>query len=183
MKMNRREGAELTGKTHVAAGMLIGGVVALYKLNFDPFSMETAICIVGGAIGGLLPDIDHPRSRIANCNVATKAAAVATRAVAGHRGIVHTPFFLLCAALICQTIYMRYEMQEPVVALVGGVLCGYATHIILDSFNKAGIMWLYPFSSSRFHLATVPTGGVIDRLLGILFLVIGACIVLGRLFF
>ena len=52
----------MLGKTHMIAGMTIAG---LYACSADTTSLPyITAAITAGPIGGLLPDIDHPNSKI-----------------------------------------------------------------------------------------------------------------------
>lgn len=83
-----------------------------------------------GLVAGIFPDIDLYFGHLWDFPLV-------------HRGLVHTPFFL--AVLLC------------VVALVGsservvlGVGIAFLSHLLIDSFTNAGIMWLYPASVHSF---------------------------------
>ena len=51
----------MTGKTHVAAGLLVGAITVDHY-HTDLFSTVTVICLA--IAGSLLPDICHTRSKI-----------------------------------------------------------------------------------------------------------------------
>lgn len=79
----------MTGKTHAAAGAFIG--VLIGQLTGSP--LEGFFL---GMFAGLLPDIDHPRSTLGRKR---KSLSLAVNAIAGHRGITHTVWFCLVAAV------------------------------------------------------------------------------------
>jgi inner membrane protein len=60
-----------------------------------------------------------------------------------HRGVVHTPLFVLgcCAAVFVVT-------HERTVAVAVGLSA--LSHLVLDSFTDMGILWLYPLSTRYF---------------------------------
>lgn len=53
-----------------------------------------------------------------------------------HRGIVHTPVFLLVVVALVSALSRREVVVAASVAL--------ASHLLIDGLSPAGIMWLYP---------------------------------------
>ena len=126
--------------THFVAGG-IAGALLFPELGILPLS--------GALLGSLLPDLDHPYSPIG------KKLRILSPLGGKHRGWFHTiigmgvlslPFFALNT-------------------LIGiGVMSGYFSHLILDTLNPSGIMWLWPFSRRRFKVARIRTGSFTEVL-------------------
>ncbi|WP_410767349.1 metal-dependent hydrolase [Haloferax sp. DFSO60] len=83
-----------------------------------------------GLIGGVAPDVDLYFGRLWEFPLV-------------HRGVVHTPFLLgvLLAVLL-------FAGVRKWVALGFGL--AFFSHLVIDSFTKTGILWLYPVSSHHF---------------------------------
>ncbi len=131
----------MTYKTH-----FVGGICASIMLS-AVMPIEN-IVVVGAvsAFSALLPDIDIEGSKVNN-----KAGIVGKgiSTISKHRGFIHTPIlyialYILMARFLPQTICM-------------GFLIGTMSHLILDSFNSMGIMWLYPLSKKYYHIASIKT--------------------------
>lgn len=112
---------------------------------------------VGGALGGVLPDIDLPTSHIGR---RTRPVSTFINKVFGHRGFTHT---LLALILLTYMLFLTIGMfsspfKEFYVAFVLGLLIGYASHLLLDALTISGIPLLYPFTRRTFRLAKLRTG-------------------------
>lgn len=91
-------------------------------------------------IGGLLPDLDHPKSVLGR-----KLWFIShpLSAIVGHRGITHsllaTVFMLISLTLI--TAFPQYSAYRWIVA----PLCvGYLSHIAGDALTPSGVPLFYP---------------------------------------
>ncbi len=175
----------MRGKTHatVAATLGLGLSLALQSPG-NGWLVGTALA----GLGGLLPDIDEPKSTIGHSprilargatnksrrgslfRVLTRvlgelltglvqALATVIRELTGHRGATHW----LLAALI---------VALPAIAFLGphaGLYlgAGYLSHLALDMLTRSGIPLLGPFSKRRLHLLPKPlrvrTGGPLDH--------------------
>lgn len=56
------------------------------------------------------------------------------------------------------TLLVAAADVDPVVALVGGVTLGAASHVALDGLTPQGVPLLWPFSKRRFSIPLVTTG-------------------------
>ncbi|NOZ80574.1 MAG: metal-dependent hydrolase [DPANN group archaeon] len=103
-----------------------------------------------GLVSGLLPDIDESRSFLGR-----KIRPVGW--LLKHRGITHSalPVFFLGFGiwLVTKDFVFVYMVAVP-----------YSGHLLLDSFTKAGIKPLLPFSRRSVH-GPFRTGGLFDRML------------------
>lgn len=147
----------MTYGTHMLGGAL-GGIIMLNMSSPDP---DAVFVILGGSvIGALLPDLDHTQSKISRSNVGTSIVAELVSLLTKHRGILHTPIFLAVLAIlavpICSAVPVQFsgELRQIIV----GMMIGYLSHLILDTLNPGGIMWLYPLSKKHYHIAQIKTG-------------------------
>ena len=60
-----------------------------------------------------------------------------------HRGLFHTPLLL---AVVLGLLFVADSPRWLVVGVAGAFL----SHLIIDTFTNAGIMWLYPLSTQFF---------------------------------
>lgn len=139
----------MTGGTHAAIGMAVGLAVGLHVGQ----PVGAALLLGGaGALAGLLPDIDHPKSTIG------RRLWLISRPLdllIDHRGITHTALLAVLLALLC----WRFLPYPLALALAGG----YAAHLAADMLTKTGIPLLWPLYRSRVRLIGVTTGGWFDR--------------------
>ncbi len=150
----KKEGDIVTGKTHFLGG-LTAGLIASSALGLT--LGKTIIITAVSGIGGLIPDIDHEKSIITQkTNVAGWAISRAFR----HRGVLHTPivYIILNAVLWLLLNNMNAEIY------ITGMFIGEISHLVLDSFNRMGIMWLWPLSKKRFHVLSVRSGDIADSI-------------------
>lgn len=151
----------MTYLTHALGGALAGTAVLAV---LDPADKVAAAAIMTGAvIGSLLPDIDHSRSKISRSSAVAQITSYAVSAVAKHRGFFHTPLFVLILAVVLGSAIQILQGKELVLAawsLYFGLLQGMLSHLLLDTCNPGGIMWLYPVSSKRISILPIKTGGL-----------------------
>lgn len=132
-----------------------------------------------GAVGSLLPDIDHPNSTISNklfpLGVRSRwgramiglALAVASLhysqmylfwagvfvlvlAFIPHRGVLHSPIFMILLSFI---LYSYWGQMEAIKFL----LAGYLSHLVADSLTS-GVPWLWPYKSEKIGFNLIRTG-------------------------
>lgn len=147
----------MTYGTHMLGGAL-GGIIMLNMSSPDP---DAAFAILGGSvIGALLPDLDHTQSKISRSNVGTSIIAELVSSLTKHRGILHTPIFLAVLAILTVSICSAAPAQfsGELRRIIVGMMIGYLSHLILDTLNPGGIMWLYPLSKKHYHIAQIKTG-------------------------
>lgn len=131
----------MTYKTH-----FIGGACAPIMLS-AVMPIENIAVVAGvSAFSALLPDIDIEGSKVHN-----KAGIVGkgVTSIFSHRGFIHTPILYV-------VLYALMSMVLPQ-AICLGFLIGTISHLVLDTFNYKGIMWMYPFSRKHFHIASIKT--------------------------
>ena len=135
----------MTAKTHILGGVLAGELVCIAGAS----SMLAAPALLtGAAAGALLPDIDHRGSKVSRSSAAGRAASFAVSTLATHRGVIHTPAFVLVfgAVLGAASLFTDWRFGGE---LLLGLLVGMLSHLVLDTLNPSGIMWLWPISRKR----------------------------------
>ena len=146
------EVGDFKGITHILVGISFFMAVENYFfLAIDGFIILT--CIV---IGSLLPDIDHPSSKLGRY-------AYPLSAVVQHRGFTHSLISSLILPLPAILISTRYYYA---------LVVGYLLHLLADTLNPSGVMWLYPYKK-KYSLKLANTGGleeVIFSVIAIMFI-------------
>lgn len=151
--------------THLAIGLLV--YAFFIKLGLLPDNQLTLVLVLLGAI---LPDIDHPRSFIAQLGYWSRTGS---RMIswAGHRGVAHTIWAVILVFFIVYLIFP--ELGLGMNAMLA-VTLGYFSHLVADSLTVEGVAWFYPYSSKRAS-GPVRTGGFLETLIfiaSILFIVV-----------
>lgn len=100
-------------------------------------------------LGALLPDLDHPDSRLGR---AFRVLSVPLSRLFGHRGFTHS---LLAAGLL--EFGLRQGVPQLPGALREALLIGYLSHIAADMLTPAGVPLLWPLRP-RFRLPLLPSG-------------------------
>lgn len=151
----------MTGKTHIVAGFLSGELLSVY-LGFPIVTVPAGLIVGASMIGSLVPDIDHAKSTISTSNAVTKSVSRAVTSVSKHRGFVHTPVFVfLVVALLSLTSLLGRPLGWQMAL---GFAVGMISHLLLDSLNPTGIMWLWPILVEPVHFAAIRTSSKLERL-------------------
>lgn len=138
-----------------------GAAAALLVAGALPVGAAPAWLAAGaGALGGLLPDIDHPGSFLGR---RAPLVSDAVHALFGHRGATHC---LLAAAVLSLASWWaaaRLLAALPPEAAGGAApwgaalcfLAGYLSHLLLDMLNPQPVPLLWPLPR-RFRLPVPP---------------------------
>jgi inner membrane protein len=157
----------MTSKTHQAfnlagvSALCTAGIISLHSLS----TIDAAL-IGGVALGGLLPDIDSPNSKIRHVIrrvLVPKAlrrhitrAAMAGSSFHHRQAFTHWPLFWLCFGALVTVLH-----SDPLLSTFFlGVATGALAHLLCDMFNPYGILLLAPFSRKRISLAKIPTNSM-----------------------
>lgn len=164
----------------MSATHMMGAIVAAasYMLIVSPdiSSVPVVATAIGiGAIGGLIPDIDHPSSKISR---SLRPVNALVSLLFSHRGFFHTP--VLYALLAALWVWKCPAPQCMVLAVC--LFAGIFSHILLDCLNPGGVPLFFPISSKRIHLAKIRTGGKGEGVVRVLLEGVMAVLV-GLLFF
>lgn len=133
----------MTYKTHFVGGICAAALTSTI-MPVESLAVVTAV----SAVSALIPDLDIEDSKLGR-----KAGFISkgiSRAF-GHRGFFHTPILYIA-------LYFLMSMALPAYICLG-FLIGTISHLVLDSFNYKGIMWLFPLTKKHFHIASIKTRG------------------------
>ena len=192
----------MTWKTHVIGGIQAGLLVA----TATGADLQTAaVEITAAAIGSILPDIDHPQSKISRSDLGLTLVSNTIARFTKHRRATHTVWcsflfallafgFLslisathntlllagLSAAVILDLARLKIGSIVALITLLFGpviqdipaavtiapemvwpctvaVFFGCIAHLVYDTFNPQGIMWLHPFKKKRYSIGNIQT--------------------------
>lgn len=181
----------MMASTHRLGG-LAAGIALSIALAHKP---EEAMLITDLSIlGSLLPDIDNGNSSI-SCNLPLTRLVVAIgqstiRFIChflpkklrkpilcsiGHRGFSHSilgiAFFFFLTAGICRSIGVEKHIT---MLAASAISVGVASHIVLDMLSGGSPLFC-PVSTIRITLARIKTGGVMEWVFRMVFLVVIIC--------
>lgn len=168
-------------KSHRIGGMCAGAVTAAMVVGVPDTIGE--IILTGGivavsSIGSLLPDIDHPNSKISRenklassiINVGMQISRVITQILLffcfwiskkrkeqllkgfEHRGIFHTLLMILLLYLLLGLVPLNNNIWS---SIKFALLFGYLSHLLMDMLTVSGVKLFYPFINHSFHLLPV----------------------------
>lgn len=147
----------ITGLTHMATGALAGAL--LYRATGD--------ALVSGAvvIGSLLPDIDHPGSKLG------RRVPIISHIMYlfGHRAMTHSLLFVIALALLGTFV-------SPIFY---GLSIGSLVHIAADMLTPSGVPLFWPLGR-RYSILGFRTGGIADWFIGLSASVLAVLVVIGR---
>lgn len=151
----------MLGKTHKIGGICAGIITTSVLLQATDFSQEAVITapllIASATVGSLIPDIDHPNSKLGS---RIRPVSKLINKMVGHRGFTHTIFALLILSfgLFMLNMYLPVSLQPYGWAVVIGTVVGYASHLFLDVLTPSGVPLFAPFMSKSIRLARLTTG-------------------------
>ena len=132
--------------THITLGM--GCWIAYSNMKGIPIQ---PLALGIAAIGSLLPDIDHPKSKFGR---AVPFLSYPISMIFGHRGITHS----VLAAVVSAIILYFYGAATWFVA---PLIVGYLSHVAGDVFTNSGAPLLWP-NKRKFSVPLFNTGGFLE---------------------
>jgi len=150
----------MLAKTHIAFGILFG----ILALSFySPSNIWAYFVLV--VLGVLLPDIDHPNSKINNTVKVTKVVPMFFK----HRGFFHSIF----PALAILILFNIFSTMDYGIAL----FIGYFAHLFSDGLTVSGVNFLHPFA--KFHMkGFIITGSKAESLVFVIVVALSIWLVL-----
>lgn len=133
----------MNGRTHLLLGLAVAVPIAAIAPQDNALR---ALVIAVGGIGGLLPDIDHPKSIISGY---IWGVGGAVRLAASHRTYTHTILFV---AALLGLLFAIKAPQWIIAATAGGLI----SHLLADMLTVAGVPILLPVVRRSFRLAPYP---------------------------
>ncbi|MFT8243797.1 metal-dependent hydrolase [Roseomonas sp. BN140053] len=146
--------------SHVALGAA-AWVVAAPRLGLpamNPASLALAV------LGGLLPDIDHPKSWVGQ---KVRPVSDIIGKVFGHRGITHS----LLAVAGCCLLLLREDLPR---AWLAPVVVGYLSHLAADLLTPGGLRLAWPIKGT-YALPLCRTGSPFEPLVVALIVAWAGC--------
>lgn len=158
-------------KTHIIGGATAATIFTL-ATSYTDVSLETlGAAIVTGAIGGLIPDIDHPNSKISQ-NL--KPASTIINLLFSHRGLFHVPiFYVVIWGLLLFQITNPYWLF-----FTNTMFIGIMSHLLLDALNPRGIPMFFPFEQKLRRIAKIRTGSISELLIRIILIIMLGIIII-----
>lgn len=151
----------MDGSTHQTVGICSGLIVT--TLLFPTLSdsmvwIHGGALVLGASLGSLMPDIDHPRSKMGH---RAKFASKVVSKTCGHRGWTHTllAFVLILSGLIYVATHLPIY-EELFGYWASGFSLGYLTHLILDALTVQGIPLLKPMTSKNLKLTSIKSDSI-----------------------
>lgn len=132
--------------SHLIFGLLIG----LIWISF--FGVSNKYMFIGFVLfASLLPDIDHPQSKLGR---KVKPISWLVNKVFGHRGVLHSIF----PAIILYFVFV-YAIGWKTVGM--GLSVGFVSHLMSDALTKEGINFTHPVAQTRIS-GFIKTGGAME---------------------
>ena len=148
----------MLGKSHIKIAL---GVSMMVSSN--PGVM---IC---SAIGSLLPDIEHPKSKLGRFFLPNRLKSL--RKKIQHRGVTHSALFSLIFNLIVLLLF-------DIITFVG-VSIGYISHILSDMLTIEGVQLCWP-KEDRVSIANIRTDSFAEWIVSTFIFALGVFILLVR---
>lgn len=137
----------MLGKTHRLGGIMVGATAPIIiektlNMPVENIALFTTVTILGGAIGSLLPDLDHPNSIISK---KLKPVSKVVREFTHHRGVTHTLIGWIIFGIISFIIsYISlkffhnsmYYYEKVVMGIICGLIISSSVAFIINSINK-----------------------------------------------
>ncbi|MCE4957286.1 metal-dependent hydrolase [Macrococcoides caseolyticum] len=159
----------MTGKTHIAFGVLIGTSYALQNAH----DISTFAGIIGTtALFSIIPDICHSGSKAGK-----KIWPISTliSIVFGHRTLTHSIFFMIITSVLLMflNVFHLYIICASI---------GLFSHLLLDMMTPRGVTLFFPWRKKIVFPITFKTGGIVDAALATTFSILTMYIFYTELF-
>ncbi len=162
----------MLGQHHLligGAGVIAAEAIAFsHGLSLTDFPGATLLghdvsylpAVAVGAVASLLPDLDQPKSMVANFSPLTRMASLAAYRAFHHRGPIHS----LPAWGIFSFLAIQYGAQSGLYYCALAASLGFLLHMVGDSFTHHGVPWFWPLyrHSLGFPLLRFTTGSTLE---------------------
>lgn len=176
------------GTTHLLGSAAASLTVAIVSGMHNPVLLGTGLACA--AAGSLLPDIDHENAKLSRSNELFHAISCIVCSLTKHRHFCHTLCFAALITVGWALLFgllgavaenyveafwteLAMSSRMPLFEAIARIelmpyarmglvylLVGILSHLLLDTLNPEGIMWLYPVRKQRFHLLSIKTDSV-----------------------
>ena len=164
-------------RTHLAFGIIIG-IITWSWIGFRQAYSNIWGLWFGGfiffgllSIGALLPDIDHPKSKLGNKIPKTSHFF---HFVFGHRGFFHSLFFVVILSGILLVLFGNM-ISFP-------FMIGMLSHLFSDCLSTEGINLIYPFHQLSVK-GFIETGSIAEFIVFFLAVIFILTTIFGRFIF
>ena len=139
----------MLSKSHFKVSIGIWATVTIYTV----YDITNAVGWAALAIGTLLPDIDHPTSKISR-----KLWFVSwiIHALFKHRTLTHSVW------PVCAAIGISYYYSWHMHIAVAGFVVGYLSHLFGDWMTKSGVYLLWPLKWKSVNPLPFKTGSAYE---------------------
>ena len=143
--------------SHVALGAAAWLIAAPHfdQSPLDPAGLALAV------LGGLLPDIDHPKSWVGR---RVRPVSNIIAAVFGHRGVTHSLLAVIGCGMLVQYAALPQSITSP-------LMIGYLSHLAADLLTPGGLRLAWPLRGT-WALPLCRTGSPFEPLVVALVLLI-----------
>lgn len=177
----------MTGKTHVAIGVVAGLTMSIGQ------SLENQlITVLASVLGSLAPDLDHPKAKLNQKILFLKNEFYRTLfylsiafgfvylyfltennifgllgimaffiSISNHRGFTHSIVGFLVISSIVGLIAEKYRLPY----IYTGFVIGYILHLLADFLTIKGIKLFYPIKTNISSPIIIRTNGVFEKLI------------------
>lgn len=177
----------MTGKTHMAIG-----IAAALTISFNQSVESQLILVISSAIGSLIPDLDHPKSKLnqkllfINNNLYRALFYLSISGVFMYLYFsIENKFFMLLGLVSClvgvsshrsfthsiigfllaSSIIGMSTFKFNLPSIYTGFVVGYALHLIADSFTPRGIRLFYPIKANISFPITIKTNSKAEKII------------------
>ena len=160
----------MKGKTHIAGGIGLG-YLAFNNINILNVNLSDEkillLATAGLTLGALLPDIDHPNSKISN---KVKPLGFIVSKIFKHRGFTHSILGAIIMTIIFGWIFSIISISKSLnIVLLKSLTIGITSHILLDMMTPTGVCLLYPYEK-RYNIANFKMGSISEMILVAIFI-------------
>ncbi|AOQ23055.1 Inner membrane protein YdjM [Moorella thermoacetica] len=147
----------MTARTHALGGFTAALLLAKTGCLGQYWLSLTAV----GALGGLLPDVDHPGSYVGR---RVPLVSDAVEMAFGHRGATHSLLAVFLFYLAARLAALRFLGVGVAGPLALALAAGYLSHLLLDMLNPQAVPLFWPWKARvRFPVPPIiPTGGLVE---------------------
>ena len=177
----------MAGQIHIAIG-----VATVLTLAFDSPPEELMVFVLAASLGSLVPDLDHPKSKLNQILLKKNNGFYKTLFFIGLSGIFMYLYFMknvnvflilglvaflfgisghrgfthsIVGFLSIISIMKIYNMDSNFPNIYYGFSIGYALHLVADFFTPMGIRLFYPLNTHISSPITFKTNGKLEKLI------------------
>ena len=177
----------MTGKTHIAIGITIGLTIS----SGQPVENQL-ILVLASALGSLIPDLDHPKSKLNQKLLFIKNKLYSTlfylsiaigsiylylttdNNIFGLLGVIsfligistHRGFtHSIVGLLLFSWMVKIFTLKYNLFFIHSGFVAGYASHLVADFFTVKGIKLFYPVDSSISSPIIIKTNSLFENII------------------